>query len=804
MKRTLIAAGLLLAFSQPQAADDALAGRAVLPADTFSRGPTSGQYLGEAPVNGRKPPFVRKQPVQGFSALLDNHDGSFLAMSDNGFGSLENSADYVLRVYHILPRIETDTGGLGKIRILGGFELRDPDRKIPFAVVNHFSQARVLTGADFDIESMQRAPDGSFWFGDEFGPFLLHTDATGRVLEAPISLPDLENGGELRSPQNPFSEESSTLRVMNAVRAHAQAHRADTRVVMSPWEAMLKDGNPASAVASREAPPAGSGLAAAAGEIHDVALLHQAGFPVVPYTVNDPARMRELLALGVDGLISDRPDLLYRAVADFDANGDGTPGDYLDEDGLIDAAKFDAQGHRGARDLRPENTLPAMEAALDQLMPTLETDNGVTADGVPVLSHDPHVGSQTCRLTSGAPYPADAEVLIHYFTLAELQSRFVCDKLFRGPAQRNDPALSPAAVAFTRGLGLHPYAIPSTEQLFAFVRYYERFYRSGPGRSHPEADRRWKNASRVRFNIETKTNPRAELAARTLAAEPFAEAVAEVIVRNGLAKRAAVQSFDWRTLLHLHKTHPQLQTVFLFGDFPVYADRGPGSGDGANLQDEDGANSPWLAGLPWPYRVTRQTAPFRVAGSGGFEGMAISQDGARLYPLLERPLADGPANKLEIREFDLGSRAYTANRWYYPLDARGTNIGDFVLFNAAREGIVIERDGSQGDPDGFKKLFQIRLDAPGTDVTKSELVDLLNLADPQGISLPARPGDVGVGTRFAMPFVTIEDVVVLGPDLLGVINDNNYPFSVGRHVGAGQPDDTEFVLIKLGQLLKLD
>jgi hypothetical protein len=45
---------------------------------------------------------------------------------------------------------------------------------------------RYLTGADFDIESVREAHDGTLWFGDEFGPFLLHTDASGKVLEAPI------------------------------------------------------------------------------------------------------------------------------------------------------------------------------------------------------------------------------------------------------------------------------------------------------------------------------------------------------------------------------------------------------------------------------------------------------------------------------------------------------------------------------------------------------------------------------------------------------------------------------------------
>jgi hypothetical protein len=70
-----------------------LVGRAVLPADTFAPGPTSGTRIGLGPINDREVPFDHQQPVQGASAVLGNHEGTFLAMSDNGFGSLENSAE---------------------------------------------------------------------------------------------------------------------------------------------------------------------------------------------------------------------------------------------------------------------------------------------------------------------------------------------------------------------------------------------------------------------------------------------------------------------------------------------------------------------------------------------------------------------------------------------------------------------------------------------------------------------------------------------------------------------------------------
>jgi glycerophosphoryl diester phosphodiesterase len=119
-------------------------------------------------------------------------------MSDNGFGNIENSPDYRLRVHRIRPNFETATGGPGTIDLLGLIQLRDPDRKIPFPIVNHSSSERFLTGADFDIESLQRTTDGTLWFGDEFGPFLLHTDAAGKVLEA-LSASRLRKPGEVYS-----------------------------------------------------------------------------------------------------------------------------------------------------------------------------------------------------------------------------------------------------------------------------------------------------------------------------------------------------------------------------------------------------------------------------------------------------------------------------------------------------------------------------------------------------------------------------------------------------------------------------
>src|SRR5262249_13337211 len=146
---------------------------------------------------------------------------------------------------------------------------------------------------------------------------------------------------------------------------------------------------------------------------------------------------------------------------------------------------------RGGRNLRPENTLPAFEVGLDNLISTLELDTGITSDKTPVVDHDPLINSEKCRRADGGRYTQADEVLIKDLTVAQLQSTFVCDKVFRGPDQKNDPALSPVSVAFATSRGLmNPYVMPTLQQLFNFVTFYTDYYRTGPGSSHPDANRR--------------------------------------------------------------------------------------------------------------------------------------------------------------------------------------------------------------------------------------------------------------------------------------------------------------------------
>lgn len=206
MRRTL-AAGLTLltvtALATPTTAAPGTVSRqspkqatltnfASLPAETYLPGSEpSGAALGTAPINGVTPPFA-DQPIQGFSGLVRNSDGTFDVISDNGYGTKANSADWLLRINRIAPDFKT-----GKVDVVGGITLTDPNGHIPFALTR---PDRVITGADIDIESVTRGADGTYWMGDEFGPYLLHFDRAGRLMAPPVPLPGV------RAPENPAGD----------------------------------------------------------------------------------------------------------------------------------------------------------------------------------------------------------------------------------------------------------------------------------------------------------------------------------------------------------------------------------------------------------------------------------------------------------------------------------------------------------------------------------------------------------------------------------------------------------------------
>ncbi len=382
------------------------------------------------------------------------------------------------------------------------------------------------------------------------------------------------------APKEPF------LVLMTQAAAHAKQHGDRFVPAISP----IKDS-----------------LLGPAATIH-VKAMQAAGFAVVPWTVDDTETMRALLDLHVDGIISDRPDLLAGVMKEArqKAAGDAAQLAYLDS--------VDLEGHRGGRGLRPENTLPAFEVGMDNGIKSIETDTGVTTDHQSLIWHDQFLNPQSCRRADGQPYTLENRVYIHDISMVEAQKQFICDKLHFGPDQKNDLALSPVAVAFAAEEHMiSPYAPTNAAQLFRFAAFYAKWYRSGPGKTSPDAAARAATGEHVHFNLETKSLPpgysdaktqavtygttEAALQAsgrlpvsafaptRTVSPEVFVDTLCGFIHAYHMEDRADVQSFDFRTLLLVQEKFPAIRTYYLttttnllFSDFtPAMLQAPPGA-----------------------------------------------------------------------------------------------------------------------------------------------------------------------------------------------------------------------------------
>lgn len=191
---------------------------------------------------------------------------------------------------------------------------------------------------------------------------------------------------------------------------------------------------------------------------------------------------------------------------------------------------FDLQGHRGARGLAPENTLAAFDRALDSGVSTLELDIAITADGVPVVSHDASLNPAITRGADGR-WLTGPRPLIHALPAAALAAYDV---------GRMDPASSYAA-GFPRQQAHDGERIPTLAALFAHVRA--------------------RGADAVRFNIEAKIDPYA--AGDTPPPDRFAALLVAAIREAGMAARTTVQGFDWRALAAVQRIAPELPTAYL-------------------------------------------------------------------------------------------------------------------------------------------------------------------------------------------------------------------------------------------------
>lgn len=201
-------------------------------------------------------------------------------------------------------------------------------------------------------------------------------------------------------------------------------------------------------------------------------------------------------------------------------------------DTLAQPKGFDAQGHRGCRGLMPENTIPAMLHAIDLGVHTIEMDVVITSDGKVMVSHDPFMHADISTRPDGT-----------YLQAGETR-KYLIFQMTAAAVQAWDVGLKPNP-KFPRQLRLK-----AVKPLLADLIDSVESYIKATGKP------------RVRYNIETKSNPATDNIHHP-DPERFVQLLMEVIQAKGIARYVTIQSFDKRTLQVLHRTHPRVRTSLL-------------------------------------------------------------------------------------------------------------------------------------------------------------------------------------------------------------------------------------------------
>ncbi len=261
--------------------------------------------------------------------------------------------------------------------------------------------------------------------------------------------------------------------------------------------------------------------------------------------------------------------------------------------GVASGQSIQVHGHRGARAMRPENTLPAFEYAIAQGVDALELDMAVTKDGVIVVSHDPELRAPVCT------GPRD-KVAIHSLTLAQVRE-WDCG------AKQNP--------LFPKQQTLPGTKMPTLDEVFALA---------------PKG--------KFLFNIETKiTTQRPELAPPP---DEFVRLVLAHIRKHHLESRVILQSFDFRTLHEMKKLAPEIRLAALYSGVPRdFVEIGKEAGAQIvspefHLVTPEQVKSAHAAGLevlPWTANTPEAWTTLAAAGVDGI----ISDDPAALIAFLK-------------------------------------------------------------------------------------------------------------------------------------------------------------------------
>lgn len=231
----------------------------------------------------------------------------------------------------------------------------------------------------------------------------------------------------------------------------------------------------------------------------------------------------------------------------------------------------DLQGHRGARGLLAENTLPSFALALQMGVTTLELDVVVTQDDVLVISHDPALNPDITRDAQGR-FLSSKGPDIRQLSFEQLQSYDV---------GRINPT-SRYAHTFSEQKGLDGVRIPRLKDLFELVKT--------------------QGHTQVKFAIETKITP--QRPDQTPDPERFVRLLLQDIQDHGMSERVQILSFDWRTLQAVQKLAPGMPTVYITAQLAALD----------NLGIKSGQPSAWTAGFQ---HAQHGSVPQMIKAAGG-------------------------------------------------------------------------------------------------------------------------------------------------------------------------------------------
>lgn len=193
---------------------------------------------------------------------------------------------------------------------------------------------------------------------------------------------------------------------------------------------------------------------------------------------------------------------------------------------------FDLQGHRGARGLRPENTIPAFLLALDSGVTTVELDLAITEDRQIVVSHEPWMSAAICLQPDGSEIDAKEERSFNIFEMTyEELSGFDCG------SKRNEKF--PEQLTMKASKPLLKDVIIAVEHHVKSNLYYE-----------------------VDYNIEIKSSPAGDNKFHP-PPEVFSDLVYNLIDQYLPLERVVIQSFDFRVLKYWHEKYPDIRLSML-------------------------------------------------------------------------------------------------------------------------------------------------------------------------------------------------------------------------------------------------